>query len=420
MDAKRAQGIGFAAVMGAVAGAALTAHRGPRGALKGALLGAGALAAVDGTARALQRPNEIPAVWARIAASGALAAPAGWVAGKAGASPLAVAVASGAVAGAMGVRPQKVALGPVVGLAVGAAMRRQTPAQAAAASVVAFRTVSQLVFRDPQVSLLAEKVPAEQLPFVVPLEARTRYVGTGYVKELAEATGGVYREAAPDVGIVASLDALEGPGFDPALVHPGVREFYEHTTRFSLDIVPRWRTWVRPGYLLYRTLVARPLGQANVPMNQREAQRGIRSRIDTISDPGSDIVSTRGWIRSYAETDEAMYVGIYTTYRHDDRGYVSVGFPLPQANFTATLAPKQRDGGGLKLTSKGGDGQTGHYLSYVDPDGRDLTTLAVHGFTEELDVYVRDGQLRADHAFALFGLPFLTLEYRIKRVGDAP
>ncbi|MET7400818.1 hypothetical protein ABZS66_45795, partial [Dactylosporangium sp. NPDC005572] len=261
---------------------------------------------------------------------------------------------------------------------------------------------------------------AEQLPFVVPLEARTRYVGTGYVKELAEATGGVYREAAPDVGIVASLDALEGPDFDPAGVHPDVREFYEHTTRFSLDIVPRWRTWVRPGYLLYRTLVARPLGQANVPMNQREAQRGIRSRIDTISEPGSDIVSTRGWIRSFAETGEAMYVGIYTTYRHEGRGYVSVGFPLPQANFTATLAPRQRDGGGLKLTSKGGDGQTGHYLSYVDPDGRDLTTLAVHGFTEELDVYVRDGELRADHAFALFGLPFLTLEYRIKRVGDAP
>jgi hypothetical protein len=28
--------------------------------------------------------------------------------------------------------------------------------------------------------------------------------------------------------------------------------------------------------------------------------------------------------------------GIYTTYRHQGRGYVSVGFPLPQASFTAT------------------------------------------------------------------------------------
>ncbi|MEU0556344.1 hypothetical protein [Dactylosporangium sp. NPDC006015] len=412
MDAKRAQGIGFAAAMGALAGAALGAHRGARGAVAGAVLGAGALAGVDALARARQRPGEIPAVWSRVAASGAIAAPVGWAAGKAGASPLAVGVASGAVAGAMGVRPHKVALGPVVGLAVGAAMRDRPPAQVAAASVVAFRTVSQLVFRDPQVSLLAERVPAERLPFVVPLEARTRYVGTGYVRALAEATGGTYREAAPDVGIVADLDVLAGPGFDPGAVPPLVREFYEHTTRFTLDIVPRWRAWVRPGYLLYRNLVARPLGQANVPMNQREALRGVRSRIDTVTT--GDGLQTRGWIRSYADTDEPIYVGIYTTYRHEGRGYVSVGFPLPQANFTATLAPRQREHG-LVLTSSAHDGQTGHYLSHIDAETRELTTLAVSGFAEELDVYVENGELRAVHAFAVFGLPFLRLEYTIRR-----
>ncbi|WP_433218258.1 hypothetical protein ACQP00_11975 [Dactylosporangium sp. CS-047395] len=414
MDAKRVQGIGFAALMGAAAGAALGAHRGPKSALKAAALGAGALAVIDGVARARQREHEIPAVWSRIAASGALAAPVGWAAGKAGASPLAVGVAAGALAGAMGIRPHKVALGPVVGLAVGAAMRDRPPAQVAAAGVVAFRTVSQLVFREPQVELLAENATAEQMPFVVPLEARTRYVGTSYVRDLAAATGGTYEEATADIGIVADLDALQGPEFDPAGVDPLVREFYEHTTRFTLDIVPRWRPWVRPGYLLYRTLVARPLGQANVPMNLREAQRGMHSRIDTIT--GADgVVSTRGWIRSFAHSGEPIYVGIYTTYRHGDRGYVSVGFPLPQANFTATLAPRERADGGLRLTSRAHDGQTGHYLSYIDAGNRALTTLGVTGFAEELDVYVRDGELRADHAFSVFGLPFLTLEYRISR-----
>jgi hypothetical protein len=39
----------------------------------------------------------------------------------------------------------------------------------------------------------------------------------------------------------------------------------------------------------------------------------------------------------------------------------------------------------------------------------------VPGFKEELDVYVADGELRADHAFWLFGLPFLVLRYRIRR-----
>jgi hypothetical protein len=77
-------------------------------------------------------------------------------------------------------------------------------------------------------------------------------------------------------------------------------------------------------------------------MNQREALRGIRSRIDTIPLERDDVVAVRGWIRSFADTDEPIYVGIYTTYRHGGRGYVSVGFPLPHASFTATLEPRPR------------------------------------------------------------------------------
>jgi hypothetical protein len=281
--------------------------------------------------------------------------------------------------------------------------------------MLTYRVVSAAVFRDAQVSLLAERVPPEDLPFVVPLEARTRSVGTGYVRDLARVLGGTYTHDAPDVGIVGSLEELAGPAFDPASVAPLVREFYEHTTRFALDIEPRWRLWVRPGYLLYRTLVARPLGQANVPMNLREAQRGIRSRIDTIELAQPGVVAVRGWIRSFVDTDEAIYVGVYTTYRRDGRGYVSVGFPIPQGNFTATLEPRARPGGGLVLTSSGDTDQAGHYLTYVDPDTRELTALAVHGFSERLEVYVEDDRLRAEHAFSVFGIPFLVLHYRMRR-----
>jgi hypothetical protein len=280
--------------------------------------------------------------------------------------------------------------------------------------VLAYRVLSALLFRDPQVSLLAERRAAAELPFVVPRPARARYVGTGYVRSLADELDATYTADAPDTGIVASLDALAGPGFSPAGVDPLVREFYEHTTRFALDIVPEWRAWVRPGYLLYRSLVARPLGQASIPMNQREAQRGVRSRIDTIS--GVDgTVSVRGWIRSFADDDEPIMTGIYTTYTHGDRGYVSVGFPVPEGSFTATLRPRARPDAGLTLTSRVDDGQAGHYLAYVDTDADELTVLAVRGFEEQLDVFVEDGELRAEHAFWVFGRPFLTLHYRIAR-----
>jgi hypothetical protein len=149
-------------------------------------------------------------------------------------------------------------------------------------------------------------------------------------------------------------------------------------------------------------------------MNQREALRGVRSRIDTIDIDGDGVGDIRGWIRSFADTDAPIYTGIYTTYRHRDRGYVSVGFPVPQGSFTATLAPRGRDDGGLTLTSRTELDHPGHYLTYIDPTTRDLTTLAVNGFAEELDVYVTDNELRADHAFWVFGLPFLVLRYRIR------
>jgi hypothetical protein len=417
----RASSAVFAAGLGGVAGLALTSRRGRRTAVAGAVAGAAALAVADGLSRARLRPNEIPRLPGRIAASAAIAAPLGWAAGRfTTAGPRVIGTAAGAIAGLLGLRPQKVALGPVVGLAVGAALQRWRPpgSVVAAASVLAYRSISAAAFREAQVSLLAESASADDLPFVVPLESRTRYVGTSYVRELAATLGGTYQPAADDVGIVASVEALAGPEFEPAQVDPLVREFYEHTTRFSLDIVPEWRLWVRPGYLLYRTLVARPLGQASVPMNQREAQRGVRSRIDTITSidpeggPGLDI---RGWIRSYADTDEPIYVGIYTTYRDADRGYVSVGFPLPQSSFTATLVPRARPGGGLVLTSRSDLRHPGHYLTFIDPESRELTTLAVPGFSEELDVYVAAGSLRAEHAFWVFGFPFLVLHYDIRR-----
>ena len=414
-------GHAFVGGIGALAGLSLTAARPRRVRVLGILGGAALLAGSEAVARRRQRPDEIPALPHRILTSGAMAAPLGWLAGRF-VGPVGVGTGAGALSGLLGFRPQKVAFGPVFGVAMGRLLASVDPAMpgavVAAATVTGYRITSAAVFRGAQVRLLAERAAAEDLPFIVPLESRTRYVGVDYVRALAGVLGGTYEREAVDAGIVASLDLLAGPDFDPSTVDPLVREFYEHTTRFHLDILPVWRQWVRPGYLLYRTVVARPLGQANVPMNQREALRGVHSRIDTIDRDGDGVADVRGWIRSFADTEAPIYVGIYTTYRHEDRGYVSVGFPLPQATFTATLLPVARPGGGLTLTSKSDLPHPGHYMAYIDAETRDLTALAVPGFAEELQVHVDAGELRAEHAFWVFGLPFLVLHYRIHRKAD--
>ena len=224
-------------MIGGLAGAALAAHRGRMAAAVGAAAGAAGLGAAEAVARATQRPGEIPALWSRILMSGALAAPLGWAANRlTGTGPVPVATAAGAAAGALGLRPQKVLLGPAAGAAIGLGLtglrRAGEPVPgsvAATAAVVGYRAASALLFRDPQVSLLAERVRPEDVPFVVPLASQTRYVGTGYVRSLAQVLGGTYTPDVADIGIVSSLDELAGPSFDPAGTDPLVREFYEHT-----------------------------------------------------------------------------------------------------------------------------------------------------------------------------------------------
>jgi hypothetical protein len=250
----------------------------------------------------------------------------------------------------------------------------------------------------------------------VPFEARSRYVGADYVEQLARLRGGTFRRNPPDVGILASLDGLNGPSFDADRVHPLIREFYEHTSRFKLSIIPEWRRWMKPGYEMFKLLVAQPLGQAAIPSNIEQAQRGMVSTIDTIALHGDEAIDIRGWIRTYADSGKPIYVGIYTSLRHEGRGYVSVGFPIPSANFTATLLPQNAGEHDFVLTSQTELAFTGHYLSSVDSERDALTALKLLYFGESIFVYVTQGKLKTDHSFYLAGQRFLTLHYEIERL----
>ena len=131
---------------------------------------------------------------------------------------------------------------------------------------------------------------------------------------------------------------------------------------------------------------------------------------------GSEAIDIRGWIRTFADSGKPIYVGIYTTFRHEDRGYVSVGFPIPRTNFTATLLPGNAGEHDLVLTSRSELPLPGHYLSSVDSERDALTVLKLLYFQERIFVYVADGELKTDHSFSLAGQRFLTLHYQIERL----
>ena len=227
MERKRRDALIFGGALGAGAGAVLAGA-------PGALIGLVTVAPLT----ALAKPG---ALWGRILHSALLMALVGALLGTV-LDPLPVAIIIGALVGALGVRVLKLALGLAVGVAVGPARGRRRPLAGATTALV-YRSLAAYAYRKrPLVRIMAEAVPAEELRYVVPFEARTKLVGADYVEQLAELRGGTFRRNPPDVGILASLDALAGPTFDPALTHPLIREFYEHTSRFKLSIVPEWRT----------------------------------------------------------------------------------------------------------------------------------------------------------------------------------
>jgi hypothetical protein len=412
--------------LGAASGAVLGDAIDGVGVGLGAVIGAVLYAPAEAITSLTRGPAEPKPLWYRIISSALLMALFGWLLGLIYGpdEPLLTAIISGAVVGVFGLRPVKVALGLLVGAALGALFQALDsglePALIAAAVTLTYRVIAAIVYRGrPLVRIMAEEVPASELTYVVPFEARSRYVGSDYVEQLAKVRGGTFRRNPPDVGILASLDSLAGPTFDARRVHPLIREFYEHTSRFRLSIVPEWRRWMKPGYELFKQLVARPLGQAAIPSNIEEAQRGMVSTIDTIALEGDEEIDIRGWIRTFADSGKPIYVGIYTSFRHDDRGYVSVGFPIPSANFTATLLPCNAGEHDFVLTSRSELAFPGHYLSSVDSERDALTVLKLLYFQERIFVYVVDGELRTDHSFYLAGQRFLTLHYEIERPAAA-
>src|SRR5262249_54748970 len=88
----------------------------------------------------------------------------------------------------------------------------------------------------------------------------------------------------------------------------------------------------------------------------------------------------------------------------------------PGSNFTATLLPHNLDGSRLLLTSKSKLPFPGHYLSYVDAERDALTTLKLLYFEEQIEVFVRDKELKTEHSFSLAGVRFLTLHYETWRL----
>ena len=242
-------------------------------------------------------------------------------------------------------------------------------------------------------------------------------IGDAPYDEVAAAEGLVVERQARTGGLVPDFGALRGDAFDPAKVHPMVRDFYEHTSEFAMDV---WSRTYFPTNLALRLLVAtvsRQVNQLNFPLSPLDTAHGMASEIISMRRPDGTVRYT-GWFRTLA-TNQArvLYTGFYMTEQAPNAGAcVKVVFPMPNGNATVVLRPQVGADGRLILDSSGRHfGDPGFYR--VQGRGADRVRVwQIKTLRELFHVYVDDrGVLRCDHSVRFLGLPVLTLHYKIFR-----
>jgi hypothetical protein len=244
-----------------------------------------------------------------------------------------------------------------------------------------------------------------------------RRIGAEFYDAYAREAGLKIVRGDPAAGLLPDFGALAGEGFDPEKVHPMIRDFYERTAHYDLEVRSEWSRVLRhpPRTLIY--LVSRNIQQLSLPASSPDT--GMSSELIRLIDPTTGATPYTGWLRRSVTTDAVIYVGFYTTCALPGREgrFVKVVFPLPDGSATVVLRPENRPVGSFALVSDGeGFGDAGYYRVHRGPD--DTLRAKYVPIKEEIHVFVdRTGTLRTDHTLAFWGARFLTLHYEISRRG---
>ncbi|WP_083733671.1 hypothetical protein [Actinomadura sp. CNU-125] len=222
--------------------------------------------------------------------------------------------------------------------------------------------------------------------------------------------GARVRDGEADAGLLPSMTALDGPAFDADDLHPHVRDFYEHTTRWRVDLWSQWSPWAWPFGWLISALFARRLQQLALPLRPMDVAHGMTSEVTPVAAPDGTPLGA-SWQRRLRATGTTVFSGWYQpiVLPGDAQPRVRVVFPLPNGRLVVLLRPQVTADGGLLLTSPGG--RDGAHL-VVERGPRAWTRrIPVH---ERFHVHVdTEDVLRTDHTLNLWSIPVLKLHYRL-------
>jgi hypothetical protein len=238
-------------------------------------------------------------------------------------------------------------------------------------------------------------------------------VTTAWLEAEAARRGGALGPQDDGAGLLPSMAALDGPGFDSRRLRPEVRDFYEHTSAWQMEVWTGWSPLFWPGGELVSRLWGRRVEQLALPTRPLDVARGMDSQVTPIRD-GSGSQVAAAWTRTLRGSGRPVFSGAYSarTLPGADGPSVHVAFPLEAGNVQVFLRPSVVGDGGLLLESPAGRfGQDGAYVVVRDGGRTYAARVPLHE-TFRLDVD-EHGVLRTDHELRLWGASAVRLHYKL-------
>ncbi|MBV9487587.1 MAG: hypothetical protein JO246_16265 [Frankiaceae bacterium] len=266
--------------------------------------------------------------------------------------------------------------------------------------------------------LTSRPLSADRYPWLLGPSAGDRAVGHGWVDQEAAAIGGRTRTG-PDLGVLPDFTALASSTFNPALVHPLIVDFYEHTSRWQLDLWSEWCPFAWPFGWLLTAMWSHRLQQLSLPMRPLDVSWGMDSEVVHLHGP-DDRVLGAAWLRTMRKTGLTTYSGLYGIAQLPNTGEPSVRvvFPLPRGCLSVFLRPSVDDKGALHLHSPIAQfGDDGAYL--VLNRGQGKINARRIPIAEHFHLYAdAEGHVRTDHFVRLWNIPTIRLHYRLRLIAS--
>jgi hypothetical protein len=210
-------------------------------------------------------------------------------------------------------------------------------------------------------------------------------------------------------GLVDNLEKFARNDFFPAQIHPKIRSFYENTMLYDLVAQVTWHRGFRLLAKIYKTW-SKKIQQINLPTNREEVIQVESNIVGVCNQEQYWNKNLRAWIRTYKNTNDTMFVAVYSDHHHENEQYLHITLPIPKCNLTGILRLEHGADMALQITTlprRGKKGDEGIYLMVKNFSIR--LPLNEH-FLIWVDEY---GRLQATHRMWLFGMKMLSIEYEI-------